>query len=149
MYAVVSIDKKHFDSIEAALAGEEVSGSLPEEIKEPQKYVEGAAKTITVNAYERSRKARTKCIEYYGWDCAVCGYNMAELYGEFGEGVIHVHHLREISDLGEEYEVDPIKDLRPVCPNCHAILHTVSPAMSIKKLRKALVKNDTLSWPKT
>ncbi len=45
----------------------------------------------------------------------------AELYGELGEGVIHVHHLKELRSLGEEYQVDPIEDLRPVCPNCHAI----------------------------
>jgi hypothetical protein len=30
---------------------------------------------------------------------------------------LHVHHLRELAALGKEYEVDPITDLRPVCPN--------------------------------
>ena len=64
---------------------------------------------------------------------------MADLYGTLGEGVIHVHHLRELASLGEEYEVDPIKDLRPVCPNCHAILHTSSPAMTITQLQKKSV----------
>ena len=63
---------------------------------------------------------------------------MTDLYGTLGEGVIHVHHLRELASLGEEYEVDPIKDLCPVCPNCHAILHTSSPAMTITQLREVL-----------
>ena len=61
--------------------------------------------------------------------------------------VIHVHHLRELASLGEEYEVDPIKDLRPVCPNCHAILHTSSPAMTITQLRKILSGRKTIRWP--
>ena len=34
-----------------------------------------------------------------------------------------VHHLTPLSEIEEEYEVDPINDLRPVCPNCHAIIH--------------------------
>jgi 5-methylcytosine-specific restriction protein A len=72
---------------------------------------------------------------------------MAELYGKLGDGVIHVHHLRELASLGEEYEVDPIKDLRPVCPNCHAILHNSSPAMTIEKLRKALAGRKPVRWP--
>jgi len=34
-----------------------------------------------------------------------------------------VHHLVPISKIGKKYRVDPIKDLRPVCPNCHAVIH--------------------------
>src|ERR1043166_6837191 len=29
-----------------------------------------------------------------------------------------VLHLQPLSGISEEYEVDPIADLRPVCPNC-------------------------------
>ena len=65
------------------------------------------------------------------------GFDFGEVYGELGEGFIHVHHLLDLSTIGEEYEVDPIKDLHPVCPNCHAMLHREVPAMSIKKLRRA------------
>jgi hypothetical protein len=148
VYAAIEIEKPHYDAIHSALSGETDTGLLVEEVKEAEKLFEGAAKSITVNAYERNRKARTKCIEHHGWNCAVCDYNMAELYGELGEGVVHVHHLRELRSLGEEYEVDPIEDLRPVCPNCHAILHTTSPALSIKKLRKILSKQPIVQWPK-
>jgi 5-methylcytosine-specific restriction protein A len=28
-----------------------------------------------------------------------------------------------ISTIGKEYLLDPVKDLVPVCPNCHAMLH--------------------------
>lgn len=147
VYAAFDIDKDRFDAIRSSLSGEPVKMVIPEEVDSTETYLEGAAKTITVNAYERNRGARAKCIEHHGWACGVCGYDMAELYGTIGEGVIHVHHLRELAALGKEYEVDPINDLRPVCPNCHAILHTSSPAMTIKQLRKALSGREPIQWP--
>ncbi len=38
----------------------------PDEIQEPLKYFEGTKATISVNVYERNRKARDKCLEIYG-----------------------------------------------------------------------------------
>lgn len=145
--AVFEIDQDSFDRIRGALPGENIQTVIPEEVESPEQYYEGAVKSITVNAYERSREARSKCIEHHGWNCGVCGYAMADLYGTLGEEVIHVHHLRELASLGEEYEVDPINDLRPVCPNCHAILHTSSPAMSITQLRNVLSGRKPIRWP--
>ena len=147
VYAAFAIDKDRFDSITSGLSGEPVTAVIPEEVESSATYLEGASKTITVNAYERSREARAKCIEHHGWACGVCGYDMAKLYGTLGQGVIHVHHLRELAALGKEYKVDPIIDLRPVCPNCHAILHTSSPAMTIKQLRKVLSGRKPIQWP--
>ncbi len=77
VYAAIAIEKEHFAAIKRELSKVPTAEILTDEIVEPQKYSEGALKTITVNAYERSRKARTKCIEHYGWNCSVCGYNMA------------------------------------------------------------------------
>ncbi len=147
VYAAFDIDKDRFDGIKNSLSGEPAKTIIPEEVDSTETYLEGAAKTITVNAYERNRGARSKCIEHHGWTCGVCGYDMSELYGTLGEGVIHVHHLRELAALGKEYEVDPIKDLRPVCPNCHAILHTSSPALNIKQLQKVLSRRNPIQWP--
>jgi len=98
-------------------------------------YKEGATTQITVNAYERNAEAREACVARYGTACAVCGFDFGQVYGELGERFTHVHHLRNLATIGEEYEVDPIKDLRPVCPNCHAMLHREVPAMSVKKLK--------------
>jgi len=120
---------------------------IPEEVPDSHKYTEGAVRTILVNAYERSRDARTACIEYHGVNCAACGLTMADLYGQVGEGVIHVHHLRELAKVGAQYKVDPIKDLRPVCPNCHAILHSCSPVMTIEQLQKILSGRKPIQWP--
>jgi 5-methylcytosine-specific restriction protein A len=69
----------------------------------------------------------------------VCDLNFFDRYGEIGEGFIHVHHKVEISTIGIKYSIDPIKDLIPVCPNCHAMLHKEKPALSINELKKKLV----------
>jgi len=59
-------------------------------------------------------------------------------YGDVGLEFIHVHHLRQLSEVGGEYEIDPITDLRPVCPNCHAIIHRRMPAYSLDEVTKFL-----------
>jgi predicted HNH restriction endonuclease len=113
-----------------------VSGLLPEEVGEPQSLVEGALRQITVNAYERNPVARQKCLAAHGTTCCICGFNFGAVYGPEAEGYIHVHHLRALSEAGGEYEVDPVEDLRPVCPNCHAVLHLGGECRSIYESRR-------------
>lgn len=111
--------------------------ALPEEI-DPLIYPEGGRKKITVNSYERNRGARDACIAHYGFRCAGCDLLFEEFYGELARGIIHVHHLTPVSELPEGYEVDPIKDLIPVCPNCHAVIHATSVLISIDELRSLI-----------
>ncbi|RTL88140.1 MAG: hypothetical protein EKK29_06100 [Hyphomicrobiales bacterium] len=108
---------------------------FPEEITAPKAVPEGARKTVVVNAYERNPEARDLCIEKWGVTCSVCDFNFEDAYGEIGNGFIHVHHLIPLSTIGEEYELDPESDLRPVCPNCHAMLHRKKTVLSIEKLK--------------
>ncbi|MCK5603265.1 HNH endonuclease [Candidatus Pacearchaeota archaeon] len=118
----------------------------PDEIADDPNYLEGAKKTTIVNAYERNSAARNKCIEHYGFDCAVCKFNFSNKYGRLGVGFIHVHHLVDLAEVDTEYHVDPIKDLRPVCPNCHAMLHKRKPSYSITELQSYLSeKNNSKS----
>jgi 5-methylcytosine-specific restriction protein A len=49
---------------------------------------------------------------------------------------MHVHHLKLISASKGSYLLDPVRDLRPVCPNCHAMLHREYPPLEISALRK-------------
>ena len=98
--------------------------------------VEGAKSTIQVNSYERNPEARRKCLEKWGHTCSVCRFHFELFYGSMGKHYIHVHHLKPIATIGEEYKIDPINDLRPVCPNCHAMLHKENPPISIEELKK-------------
>lgn len=114
---------------------------LPQEIGVTEKVFEGAKKTVTVNTYERDPAARQKCIDRWGVTCRACGFDFQKTYGELGKGFIHVHHLKPLSEIGEAYELDATEDLRPVCPNCHAMLHRKIPALSIEELMEILRQN--------
>jgi 5-methylcytosine-specific restriction protein A len=112
---------------------------LTEEVEEINtKHIEGKVSSVIVNRYERDSEARLKCIRHFKPICQVCGFNFEDRFGEIGKDFIHVHHLKEISSIGEEYEVNPIKDLIPVCPNCHAMLHKRKPAFTIEELREIM-----------
>ena len=111
---------------------------LPEEIEQPQRFQEGARVRIWVDAVERNPAARRACIRRWGPRCAVCSFVFSERYGPLGDGFIHVHHLNPISQVEGEISLDAINDLRPVCPNCHAMLHRRNPVLSIEELRSLL-----------
>lgn len=120
--------------------------SPPEEYDEDihTPLTEGALKKISVNAYERSQKAREICLKTHGYSCAVCEVELQCIYGVIGKNCIHIHHLVEISSIGKEYVIDPIKDMVPVCPNCHYIIHRRKPAFTIDEVR-AMLKTNKLS----
>ncbi|WP_437497542.1 HNH endonuclease [Sorangium sp. So ce1099] len=113
---------------------------LPNEVSSPERVIEGARSQIVVNAYERDSRARRACVAHHGTRCSACGIALGEVYGEIAAGLIHVHHLRPLSEIRGEYELDPIKDLRPVCPNCHAVIHRRSPALTIEEVRAVLAR---------
>ena len=100
--------------------------------------VEGAVKSVMVNAYERNAEARRRCIDYYGPVCSVCNFDFGEAYGDAVRGHIHVHHLKALSEIEAEYVVDPIADLRPVCPNCHAVIHSRELPYTLDEVRELL-----------
>ncbi len=111
---------------------------LAEEISTAERFWEGALRRITVNAYERDLNARRACIAHFGTSCRVCGFDFAATYGELGNGFIHVHHTRPLCEVRTGYAVDPKRDLVPVCPNCHAMLHHTSPPLTVAELQKRL-----------
>ncbi|WP_445156783.1 HNH endonuclease [Halomonas sp. E14] len=114
-------------------------GVLPEEIENPESVSEEAKKTIAVNVYERDPNARKKCLKHWGTKCVICNFDFERVYGELGRGLIHVHHLKPLAEVGEEYDLNPVSDLRPICPNCHAMLHRKRPALSIAELKEFIV----------
>lgn len=96
---------------------------------------EGKPKLITITTYDRSPLARQQCIDHCGTSCIICGFNFEDKYGKIGKGFILVHHLKQVADVGEEHEINPIKDLRPVCANCHSMLHKKRPAYGIEDIK--------------
>lgn len=109
-------------------------------IDEMEFELEGARHTVKETRIERSRKNRMLCLRAYGDNCMVCGINMSERYGAFAQGAIEVHHVRPVASLSEPEIVNPLRDLIPVCPNCHTALHCVDPPMAPESLKELLRK---------
>jgi 5-methylcytosine-specific restriction protein A len=116
----------------------ELAPAFCEENRRGTDYSEGSLKSVLVNRYERDPEARRLCIRHHGTQCSVCGFDFGHVYGEFADGFIHVHHLTPISSIGRGYRVNPAQDLRPLCPNCHAVTHLRTPPYSIEELRELI-----------
>ena len=105
--------------------------------------MEGALRRVVDSIYERNPIARRACIEYHGTSCSVCRFSFETAFGLLGRGFIHVHHLIPLSsNKGGAYRIDPVADLRPVCPNCHAMLHRRDPPLSVEALQQCLSRSD-------
>lgn len=107
----------------------------------PDDYHEGAEHYIHTIGYERDRQGRQECLDHYGYVCAVCGMDFEKVYGEIGHEFIEVHHIVPISQRGGDYVLKPIKDLRPLCSNCHSMIHRTNPLMTIEEFKELYERN--------
>jgi len=105
---------------------------------EPFELYEGKRNEIILNKFERNPLARRICIKQYGYSCQICSFNFYSTYGEIGKDFLHVHHIVPISEIGKNYKIDPIKDLIPVCPNCHAMIHRHKERLSIEDIKESI-----------
>ncbi len=105
-----------------------------------QGETEGLEKLEQSHKYERSKINRSICLAFHGYSCKACGVDLQNKYGEIAKDFIEVHHIEPISTTGISL-IDPIKDLVPLCPNCHAIVHKKNPPLSIVQLQKILEQN--------
>jgi 5-methylcytosine-specific restriction protein A len=115
-----------------------------ENITDPEQGVsglpEGAKTRVEINRYERNRINRAACLAVHGTRCTVCNFSFRDFYGSMGSDFIHVHHIVPVSALGKGYVINPVKDLVPLCPNCHAMIHRIDPPLSPEELRQMIRK---------
>ena len=111
---------------------------------------EGKISTKTAVVKERSQKLRKAAIEYYTKDekiiCSVCGFDFKKTYGNLGDGYIQMHHenpIYQYSDDGfEEYISEAIKNMKPLCANCHCMVHrNKNNVISITELKSIFDSN--------
>lgn len=120
-------------------SNKEIEMDKEEEVSVKIPLTEGNMIVIKVNKYERNPNAREECLKHYGYRCFVCNFNFEEYYGPIGKEIIEVHHLTRISESDETYVIDPIKDLRPICSNCHTMIHSrKNPMFRIEELRSII-----------
>jgi 5-methylcytosine-specific restriction protein A len=111
---------------------------LPPELlplENSREVLEGEKSTVLQNKYERSRFNRAMCLRAHGFNCMACGDKLSNKYGVVAQELVHVHHITPVSTLGGATVVDPIRDLVPLCPNCHNVIHRRNPPFSIEELK--------------
>jgi putative restriction endonuclease len=139
------IDQAVFDRISshAVLKSEQVddSNSIDSEQEFETKVVGTEGKKITYYGvrYERCPKLRLQAIAIHGLRCKACDFDFEKAYGTHAKGFIHVHHVKPISEFGEDQIVDPATDLITLCANCHAVVHRKpEQLLSIEQLKSLL-----------
>jgi hypothetical protein len=120
--------------LEGAVGNGKNAGSARRALEVAPIY-EGARRTVWASSYERDPRAKKACIAHWGTSCIICRFDFAKAYGKLGKGYIHAHHLYPMADIRGRRETDPKKDLLPVCPNCHAMIHKRSPCLKVEELK--------------
>lgn len=144
---VKEIDRRTFAKLESLLdlagaksACAKSSLDTSRVASEPVLFLEGKSVTTQARRAERNPAAREECIRVHGKVCSVCAFDFQQQYGEIGNGYIQVHHLAPISKSKGPHLLDPAKDLRPLCPNCHAMIHRTDPPMSVDELKRMVTR---------
>ena len=111
---------------------------------------EGNVSTKTAKVRERSQLLRDKAIDFYSSDdgkivCEVCGFDYEATYGEWGKGFIEIHHEKPICQYDENgteaFISDAIKYVKPLCANCHRMIHRKkNNPITIDELKEIIVK---------
>lgn len=113
--------------------------------REEDMVAEGQATARETVSRKRSQKLRAAAIEHYKKKdgklyCEVCGFCYEDHYGTLGQGFIEIHHedpVYQYSDDGfERYISDAVKKVKPLCANCHRMIHRDSKRpLSIEELK--------------
>jgi len=119
---------------------------------------EGTKKLTEVAVYERSSTLRNYAITYFTKNgkinCKCCSFNFQDFYGkQIGKGFIEIHHTKPIfkyeDDDLENTLTKAIKNLTPVCSNCHRMIHrNWSKPLEIQVLIDSIEKNGIFNRPK-
>ena len=104
------------------------------------RYPEGAVRIARHLHRERNRKLVEDAKDYWRsrgepLQCSVCGFDFLVVYGKRGDGYIEAHHTRPISTLSKTTTMK-VKDLEPVCSNCHRMIHRYRPWLTTGELKK-------------
>lgn len=86
----------------------------------------------SIRITERSQALRKAAIQRYTdsndhIQCAVCGFDFWDFYGEIGQGYIEIHHETPLLQYEDEDRTlflrEAVERVCPLCSNCHRIVH--------------------------
>jgi 5-methylcytosine-specific restriction protein A len=75
-----------------------------------------------------------------------CGKDLRAIYGDLlgnEKNLVEAHHIVPFSQLDENVELDPGKDFRVVCPDCHRAIHQRRPEpYTLEEISAAIKKSN-------
>ncbi|WP_240500647.1 HNH endonuclease [Pseudomonas putida] len=80
------------------------------------------------------RKKKRVLIKQGCLKCEACGFDFETAYGPIGKGIIDVHHTKPVHTL-RLGETTKLTELALLCANCHRILHSKRPWLSVAEVR--------------
>jgi predicted HNH restriction endonuclease len=110
----------------------------PKRTSNQQSFDEGFKNEIIREVTYRNRKIVNLAKEKHGTKCEVCQFDFAVTYGSHGDGFIEMHHLFPMHNGRRKTTTE---DLRPVCANCHRMLHRGKEMLSIEELMEIIKEN--------
>jgi len=124
-------DFSYFDLADSLRKKEKNRNKKIDVFDEDAMVQEGKEKLIGATVYQRSAILRDYAIQYFTENskisCYCCKFNFQDFYGEYGKGFIEIHHKKPIfkyedEDLERTLQ-EAVKNLIPVCSNCHRMIH--------------------------
>ncbi len=112
---------------------------------EKEMVSEGEIITKESRLKKRCLKLRDAAIQKYTQSngrilCSVCGFDFEKVYKELGKGYIEIHHevpIYQYSNEGfQQYIGDAVKQMKPLCANCHRMIHRKKKPLSIDELKR-------------
>jgi 5-methylcytosine-specific restriction protein A len=122
--------ERFIDALERIFMDEVETGNIHTET-----FFEGRRTQREITVFERSRSAREACLKEFGRRCFICKFDFGKTYGSRFATKIHVHHLEPVASRRTMHELDAKRDLRPVCPNCHYVLHLKDPPYTVTQVQ--------------
>ena len=115
---------------------EATKSAVPTSEKDPiQNFDEGFKKHIVKEVSSRDPRLTAAAKKLYGTKCSVCDFDFGKYYGDHGDGFIEIHHLHPIARGSRKSTVE---DVRPVCSNCHRMLHRGNNIMTVEELKSII-----------
>lgn len=99
---------------------------------------EGSLIELKIRRRERNPRNRLLCLSVHDAKCSVCEFDPTSIYGEENGDILEVHHIEPLCEADGPRIYDPLKDLLPLCPNCHRAIHKRKPAYLPHELKEQL-----------
>lgn len=112
---------------------------------------EGRKITKNIVVRERSNELRECAMNHYMSDdehikCCVCNFDFYDTYGILGKSYIEMHHEKPLFQYQDEnfkvYIRDAILNIKPLCSNCHKIIHRRrNQTLTVQELKSVIDEN--------